>query len=56
MKPRKGDIVKLQKEETTKLGLISQTIGAKLIRVGENWYDLDEFSCEILHSESDVVK
>jgi hypothetical protein len=47
----KGDIVKITAENTDKLGLISEVVDDTMIRVGKNWYLLEEFEIELLHRE-----
>lgn len=55
----KGDIVKIvgahkrlaTGEMIDKLGLISEVVDATMIRVGKNWYLLDEVEVELLHRE-----
>lgn len=60
MKPLlKGDIVKIvgaHKRLTTgemidKLGLISEVVDDTMIRVGKNWYLLEEHEVVLLHRE-----
>jgi len=48
---QKGDIIKISSETTDKLGLISEVIDDKLIRVGKHWYSIEEFEIEVLHRE-----
>lgn len=47
----KGDIVKITAEGTDKLGLISEVVDDTMIRVGKNWYQLEDFEIEVLHRE-----
>lgn len=45
-----GDIVKLSSEGTEKLGLIKQ-VEADTILIGDNWYELNDYKVDVLHSE-----
>ncbi len=62
-KLQKGDIVKITGahtrlvtgEQIDKLGLISEVVDDTMIRVGKNWYLLEEFEIELLHREVDTA-
>jgi hypothetical protein len=46
---KKGDIVKVVCEDWDKLGLISEVTDDKLIRIGKNWFELENCKVTILH-------
>ena len=48
----KGDIVKITSESTDRLGLISEVVDGRMIRVGTKWYETDHFEIEVLYRES----
>lgn len=49
---QKGDTIKITSESTNKLGLISEIVDDTMIRVGKNWYLIEDFEIEVLHRES----
>jgi len=50
----KGDIVKVVCEDYEKLGLISEDPDGRMVRVGKNWFDLENCEVTVLHSEVDT--
>lgn len=46
-----GDIVKLSSETTEKLGLIKQIDDGRIL-IGDNWYEVADYTIDVLHSES----
>lgn len=48
---QKGDTIKITSESTNKLGLISEIVDDTMIRVGKNWYLIEDFEIEVLHRE-----
>ena len=49
-----NDIVKLTTDDSVKLGKVAE-IDGDLLRITETWYDLNEYSAEVLFSESSGI-
>lgn len=49
---QKGDTVKITAEGTDRLGLISEVVDGKMVRVGSKWFDFEAYNVELLHRES----
>lgn len=51
-----GDIIKLESDETEKLGLISEVGDDTMVRIAKNWFDLTEYEVTVLHTEVDIPR